>query len=78
MKTSPTKLITRVTVDSCISSRKNVSLYDIRMLIFVRHYSIYSCGRKGETFESINLLDGLISGLTVLCALLTVIVLVGS
>ena len=36
---------------------------------------MYSCGTDDETFENMNLWDGLISGLTVLCILLIVIAL---
>ena len=45
------------------------------MLMFVRYFFRYSCGIDGETFDSINIWDGLISGLTVVCTLLMVIVL---
>ena len=33
---------------------------------------MYLCGTDDETFENINLWDGLISGLTVVCTLLIV------
>ena len=36
---------------------------------------MYSCGTDDETFENMNLWDGLISGLTVLCIVLIVIAL---
>ena len=49
------------------------------MLMFVRNFSMYSCGIDGDTFESINLWVGLINGLTVrtlvVCTLLIVIIL---
>ena len=43
--------------------------------MFVKYFSMYSCGTDDETFENINLWDGLISGLTVVCTLLIVIAL---
>ena len=79
MKTCFLKLIACIKPVSCISTRRNVSLDVILMLMFViddiRNFSVYSCNMDGETFESINLWVGLISGPTVVCTLLIVIVL---